>query len=633
MKSFIRHPALAVSAVLASVLFGAALSDTHAEAILQVFNQSHNEIAARLPEIAEAGYTALWVPPPTKANGGMSVGYDLNDPFDIGNSDLRGTWSTRYGVEADLQNLITMCHRFGMRVYFDNVMNHRSYDVPGYNESTPTDVYPGMCPEDFHLRTTSDGFYRKWDNIDDWNNEWTVMFRPLSDLIDISHEEYWSDGVGPFNGNFGANLGDWHLKPFIMRYAYHKEDTWKLFDRMPWPGKTNDDYDPKNRAIRNFDPDNGVNLYTGFENKAWNPEDPATKALIEANSEWFRIHDASNGISMKLIEDFPNFYKETVDDYLFRAVRWLVDKTHVDGLRLDAVKHVPYDFFGKAYGEGKDSSSDGYIGQAQWQFNMTRDFHDWDNHRESVFNTDAWRNDLMMFGEHLGNPPPQAPYVDAGMRLVDDRLRNELNWRFSANDLMGFDGDYAGSELGWDHGVMHAQSHDNDYVDRKPLHHAMYFMRRGLGLVYSDGNNHAATLTGSGGAFPRWACTDFLGQWGQKQIPTLLHAHENFARYDQIGKWSQGNFIAWQRGGDGSFATMLFQLNSAWEDWDWAHTSGDFPSDAYLYDYASDMYMPHKDDGSWSDAAYAYGGDPDAGRDCGQEEKGTTEDEMVGWHH
>ena len=25
--------------------------------------------------------------------------------------------------------------------------------------------------------------------------------------------------------------------------------------------------------------------------------------------------------------------------------------------------------------------------------------------------------------------------------------------------------------------------------------------------------------------------------------------------------------------------------------------------------------------------------DPDAGKDCGQEEKGTTEDEMVGWHH
>ena len=27
------------------------------------------------------------------------------------------------------------------------------------------------------------------------------------------------------------------------------------------------------------------------------------------------------------------------------------------------------------------------------------------------------------------------------------------------------------------------------------------------------------------------------------------------------------------------------------------------------------------------------GKDPDAGRDWGQEEKGVTEDEMVGWHH
>ena len=27
------------------------------------------------------------------------------------------------------------------------------------------------------------------------------------------------------------------------------------------------------------------------------------------------------------------------------------------------------------------------------------------------------------------------------------------------------------------------------------------------------------------------------------------------------------------------------------------------------------------------------GKDPDAGRDWGQEEKGTTKDEMAGWHH
>ena len=31
--------------------------------------------------------------------------------------------------------------------------------------------------------------------------------------------------------------------------------------------------------------------------------------------------------------------------------------------------------------------------------------------------------------------------------------------------------------------------------------------------------------------------------------------------------------------------------------------------------------------------SWLIGKDPDAGRDCGQEEKGMTEDEMAGWHH
>ena len=31
--------------------------------------------------------------------------------------------------------------------------------------------------------------------------------------------------------------------------------------------------------------------------------------------------------------------------------------------------------------------------------------------------------------------------------------------------------------------------------------------------------------------------------------------------------------------------------------------------------------------------SWLIGKDPDTGKDWGQEEKGTTEDEMVGWHH
>ena len=60
--------------------------------------------------------------------------------------------------------MVTTAHRFGIRVYFDNIMNHRAFDVPGYNEDTAIDIYPGMVPEDFHVKKTEDGFYLKWDN-------------------------------------------------------------------------------------------------------------------------------------------------------------------------------------------------------------------------------------------------------------------------------------------------------------------------------------------------------------------------------------------------------------------------------------------------------------------------------------
>jgi hypothetical protein len=70
------------------------------EAMLQVFNASWSEITEKIPELAEAGYESLWLPPPAKAGGGFSVGYDVFDRFDLGSKDQKGTVGTRYGTEA-----------------------------------------------------------------------------------------------------------------------------------------------------------------------------------------------------------------------------------------------------------------------------------------------------------------------------------------------------------------------------------------------------------------------------------------------------------------------------------------------------------------------------------------------------
>ena len=60
------------------------------------------------------------------------------------------------------------------------------------------------------------------------------------------------------------------------------------------------------------------------------------------------------------------------------------------------------------------------------------------------------------------------------------------------------------------------------------------------------------------------------------------------------------------------------------------HSEGDRPWDFFGRNDAKAespvLWPPHAK--SW-----LIGKDPDAGRDWGQEEKGTTEDEMAGWHH
>src|SRR5579859_7120906 len=156
-------------------------------AMLELFQMSWNDISAKMPELAEAGYTSLWLPPPAKGGGGLSVGYDLFDPFDLGDKNQSGTVATKYGTKADLLRMVETAHRFGIRVYFDNVMNHRQGIVPGYNSFTPSNAIPGLLPQDFHLQTTSNG-NRNWPDVQNWSDQRDVQLEPINGLCDLANE-------------------------------------------------------------------------------------------------------------------------------------------------------------------------------------------------------------------------------------------------------------------------------------------------------------------------------------------------------------------------------------------------------------------------------------------------------------
>src|SRR3982751_3207721 len=95
---------IAVGLCLNAIAFAPIIA--RGEAMLQLFNVSWKELATKMPEIAEAGYTSLWLPPPAKAGSVYSVGYDVFDPFDLGDLNQRGTVATHYGTKAELLNAI-----------------------------------------------------------------------------------------------------------------------------------------------------------------------------------------------------------------------------------------------------------------------------------------------------------------------------------------------------------------------------------------------------------------------------------------------------------------------------------------------------------------------------------------------
>jgi glycosidase len=539
-----------VFATLLSVCLLGNVNSSRGEAMLELFNVSWPDLTKKMPEIAEAGYDSLWLPNPAKGNSGIySYGYDQFDPFDLGSTNQQGTVATRWGTQDQLIQMVQTAHRFGIRVYFDNVMNHRSSTVPGYPGSgTPTNYYPGLVPGDFHLQTVSGG-YQNWPSVGDpyWCTISVVQNQPLLGLCDLAQEP------GTVNWNFGNNIGDTTNKPVFVRFP--------------------------NRPDLYMDT-NSPFLGTGWGGNGW--------------------HGFNGTNGQPVAED--------VSVYLCRAVAWTLYTTKCDGFRLDAVKHVPSSFFGNNTGQTDDPFFAGYTGAIQAMYDYVHGYGsnvtgngyvETDGNRNSLFDTEAPRNDAMIFGEHISPAPDFFQYLGSGMRLENQPLYSQMNNSFNGgSSVTGMDGrDYAPSYLNCDgsgnysaaQGVNFAMNQDYGYNANLGLEDAYLFLREGLPMVYSDGFNHNYS-----GGTPVISYANYLGEFGDNTMPETMYLHNQLARGGTRPRWSDQNIIAFERYdyrdvnvadpyNDPDATVVLFAMN----------TKTSFPGDEYFVDGVNDILPQH----------------------------------------
>src|SRR6218665_810252 len=96
----------------------------------------YDTLRAKIPAMKTAGIRALWMPPPSKGNFGISdMGYGIFDHYDLGDYNQKGTTETRFGSRSELNSLISDAHSTTgapptMDIYTDNTMQAESGDNP-----------------------------------------------------------------------------------------------------------------------------------------------------------------------------------------------------------------------------------------------------------------------------------------------------------------------------------------------------------------------------------------------------------------------------------------------------------------------------------------------------------------------
>lgn len=477
--------ALVLAGVNVSSIFAA---DVSATVTLQWFESRWQTIEKRTPDLFMAGYGAVWVPPPGRADSGdQSVGYDVRDRFDLGHAGR----PTLYGTEAGLRATVKGLHQAGASVYTDLVLNHNGFNDQSNSDFVNSGGYPGFVMSqpgspfgDFHPPGAAG-----------------VLEGRLAGLIDIDQSTNFR-----FVRNPVPNPTDSLGTPLSNLPA----------GTTPYFGQLANVPDENNRR---FYPDQ-----QGTSRTLLNPTTGATITRYDFNNTTPLAGDP---------------VEENATGYLMRHAQWMIQSVGVDGFRLDAVKHMPTWFLNDFYDA------------AVYAANPRKHLDGSERHVFS-FGEHFEGNSSIIQPYVRKDINPLSPNTVGGNRDALDfplffAMQSNLSGNGVANDWRNivnasFDRNDDGLANNGSQGVAFAQSHDKDGAYLNNVAHAYMLMRPGNAIVYFN-----AKEFGTGRPFPKDGRGDALGGVYGDTITTLVDIRNTHGRGNYLPRLTEKETLVYER--------------------------------------------------------------------------------------
>ncbi len=315
------------------------------QTILQAFNMSYSYIYEQLDQLKDAGYSIIQISPPQKTLNQYGIWWELYQPLD------HRVFENKLGSEEDLRKLIRGAHDRGLKVIADVVLNHMADPLR-------------VAPQD-PLRYSN--LYRPEDflNYDIFLDHIRYKFEVLAG--DVNEFQYFYSPERALYGKFAAWLQarglkiEDVLKDQETRLAY---ETGFVRDAMPWMYSD----------LKRLTGDQGVTI-------TWKGDRPSCTQFGQGvdcfsnpsfKGTWTSLFGKGalivRSYYYELTADKHPIYQNEWDNLEKVAVKWypglpsldkhsdVVKGTHVDllekmvrlgidGFRLDAVKHIPQEYF------------------------------------------------------------------------------------------------------------------------------------------------------------------------------------------------------------------------------------------------------------------------------------------------